>query len=67
MEPSTVDDIVQQLRWLPSDKLTLVADFVAALTRQEQEPDQYALLLATESSLREDWDRPEEDAAWARL
>jgi hypothetical protein len=66
MEPATLSSLEEQLRALPPNKLALVARFVASLAGL---PDDEGLLLliAAESSLRKDWDRPEEDEAWDHL
>ena len=45
---------------LPSPRRALV-------TILEEAPHLYDTALLSEAALREDWDRPEEDAAWAYL
>ncbi|WIG59090.1 MAG: hypothetical protein OJF49_001837 [Ktedonobacterales bacterium] len=67
MEPVTVERIEEQLRRLPADKLAVVFDFVSYLATREHDASVLATMLVAESSLRKDWDRPEEDAAWADL
>ncbi len=62
METVTLEQIEELLRRLPPDKLAIVLDFVSYLSQQEHRDIHYALL-AAESTLRKDWDRPEEDAA----
>lgn len=59
--------IEEELRRLPPEKLAVVLDFVSYLTARQQQGDARDLLLAAETALRKDWDRPEEDAAWAHL
>jgi len=66
METVTLEQIEEQLRRLPPEKLAVVLDFVSYLSQQEHTDARYALL-ASESALRKDWDRPEEDAAWSNL
>ena len=70
----TIDQIDDRLQKLPPEKLTVVYDFVSYLLEREQAPLFAATdsgvretLLAAEAVLRRDWDRPEEDAAWAHL
>jgi hypothetical protein len=67
MESVTLDRVEEQLRRLPPEKLALVAEFISTLTTVEDRDDLHDLLLAAETSLRKDWDSPEEDAAWAHL
>ncbi len=68
METITIDQIEEQLRRLPPEKLPLVAEFIAALTADmPDDSDARHLLLAAETSLRKDWDTPEEDEAWRDL
>jgi hypothetical protein len=65
----TIADITERLRQLPAEKLTVVYDFVSYLLEREagEMSQTRALMLASEAVLRRDWDRPEEDAAWANL
>ncbi len=65
MESATIAYIEEQLRQLPPEKLAVVLDFVSYLAEREQSAELLETMLAAESSLRKDWDRPEEDAAWA--
>jgi len=68
MEPATIAQIEEQLRRLPEDKLSVVLDFVSYLAeRQHLSGEHLPEMLAAETALRKDWDRPEEDAAWANL
>lgn len=67
MEPVTIEQIEERLRRLPPEKLAVVLDFVSYLSMREEETLAQPAMLAAESSLRKDWDRPEEDAAWANL
>jgi hypothetical protein len=70
----TITDIEERLRQLPPDKLTVVYDFVSYLMERDRadllpdgDADARATMFASEAVLRRDWDRPEEDAAWAHL
>ena len=74
MQVVTVPQIAEQLHKLPGDKLIIVYDFVsqllgrkAELTLRESVSEAYQTMLASEAVLRRDWDRPEEDEAWADL
>jgi hypothetical protein len=67
MEQITVVQIEEKLRELPPDKLAVVYDFVSYLAEREPSSEAYQTMLASESVLSRDWDRPEEDAAWSRL
>jgi len=70
----TIDQIDERLRQLPPEKLSVVFDFVSYLA--ERDSGQFAeafateafhAMVASEATLAKDWDRPEEDAAWADL
>lgn len=70
----TIAEIDQRLRQLPPEKLPVVYDFVSYLLERDvadllagDQSDARATMLASEAVLRRDWDRPEEDAAWAHL
>jgi len=68
MQPVTIDLIEAQLKRLPPEKLSVVYDFVAYLAeRQQATSESLQTMLASELSLAQDWDRPEEDTAWANL
>ena len=74
METITVDQIDERLRGLSPQKLSAVHDFISHLTARgagDHGPlgssDAWQTMLATEAILRRDWDRPEEDVAWAYL
>lgn len=56
------------------EKLIVVYDLVSYLLerdsadlRADADTDARATMLAAEAVLRRDWDRPEEDEAWAHL
>jgi hypothetical protein len=74
METVAIPQITERLQKLPTDKLTVVYDFVSYLLERETEqtsPERFSeafqTMLASEAVLRRDWDRPEEDEAWASL
>jgi len=70
----TIDQIDERLRQLPPDELTVVYDFVFYLADRGADAklaptpsEAFQLMQASGSALARDWDRPEEDAAWADL
>jgi len=66
MDNVTISQIEEQLRLLPPEKLAVVFDFVFYLARRQMD-SAYQTMLASESALRRDWQKPEEEAAWASL
>lgn len=68
-----VSQITERLEKLPRDKLSVVYDFVSYLLDRETDQPQphhsgaFHTMLASEAVLARDWDRPEEDTAWADL
>ena len=67
MAAVSIADIEDRLRRLSPEELGSVYDFVAYLADRRQAADALATMLASEPMLRRDWNRPEEDAAWADL
>ncbi len=74
MASVTITEIDERLRHLPPEKLSVVYDFVSYLLERdltdlltETDMDSRATTLVSEDVLRRDWDRPEEDSAWAHL
>jgi len=73
MQVAMIPQITERLQELPADKLVVVYDFISYLlnleTGQLQKGSSETLqtMLASEAVLRRDWDRPEEDIAWANL
>jgi hypothetical protein len=74
MPAVTIAEIDERLQHLSPDKLIVVYDFVSYLLERDladllmdADTDARATMLASEAVLRRDWDRPEEDAAWAHL
>ena len=62
-----IAEITQRLRELPEEKLAVVYEFVNRLAKDREMSEGFKTMLASEAVLRRDWDRPEEDAAWADL
>jgi len=74
MQTVAVPQITKRLQDLPAEKLIVVYDFVSYLieretaqTLPERFSEAFQTMLASEAVLRRDWDRPEEDEAWASL
>jgi hypothetical protein len=74
MQTVTIAKITESLQTLPAEKLAVVYDFVSYLREQELKRvlsetgmKTVDLMFASESILSRDWDRPEEDVAWANL
>jgi hypothetical protein len=73
MQIVTLPQLNERLKQLPPDKLAVVYDFVAYLSERnlslklQETSEAYQTLLASEEVLQRDWDRPEEDEAWADL
>jgi hypothetical protein len=73
MQAGMIPQITARLYKLPTDKLAVVYDFVSYLLDREtgQHPEElseaFQTMLASEAVLQRDWDRPEEDIAWANL
>ncbi|MEX2138364.1 MAG: hypothetical protein WD894_03835 [Pirellulales bacterium] len=74
MPSVTIAQIDERLQRLPREKLAVVYDFVSYLLERDVADLLTAgnssardTMLASEAVLRRDWDRPEEDAAWAHL
>lgn len=67
MQTITVAQIEERLRQLPADKLEVVFDFVSYLAERQLTLGPFQTMLASEAVLRRDWERPEEEAAWAHL
>ena len=67
MATVTIRQIEQQLQQLSPEQLASVFDFVSYLAERRLSSSPLSTMLASEAVLRRDWDRPEEDAAWADL
>jgi hypothetical protein len=55
----------REIEKIPDHKIQEVLDFVQFLLEKEKE--QLNISLASEPSLRKDWEKPEEDEAWKHL
>jgi hypothetical protein len=58
--------VEEQLRRLSPEQLNAVYDFVSFLAERRASRS-LTTMLASESVLSRDWNRPEEDAAWSDL
>ncbi len=74
MQTVSIPQIVERLQILSGERLAVVYDFVSYLTEKETEQklepplsEAFQTMLASEPVLRRDWERPEEDIAWADL
>jgi hypothetical protein len=67
MSAVTIPQIEERLRELSPEELGSVYDFVSYLAERRLSASTLSTMLASEPVLRRDWDRPEEDAAWADL
>jgi hypothetical protein len=74
MQTVTIPQILDRLQRLSGDKLAVVYDFVSYLSERdvsyimrESALSSRECLIASEDVLRRDWERPEEEAAWANL
>jgi hypothetical protein len=74
MQTVAISEITERLQELSNDKLAIVYDFVSYLAEREKRralPERFSeafqTMLASEAVLRRDWERPEEDIAWANL
>jgi len=74
MQTVAISQITERLQELPADKLVVVYDFVSYVAEREARqalPERFSeafqTMLASEAVLQRDWDRPEEDIAWANL
>jgi hypothetical protein len=63
---STQELINKEVENLPEPLQREVYNFVRSL-REKSGDESFNGLLLSESALRQDWDTPEEDAAWANL
>ena len=62
-----IAEITERLRALPEDKLAVVYQLVDRLAQGGEMSESFRTMLASEAVLSRDWNRPEEDAAWADL
>lgn len=74
MQPTTIPQITRHLQLLSAEKLDVVYDFVSFLLERQPEQqentedsDIFQTMLVSEAVLRQDWERDEEERAWANL
>ena len=74
MQTVTIPQIVERLQQLSDERLLVVYDFVSysadragGQTGIEGTSEAWQTMVASEAVLRRDWERPEEDRAWADL
>ncbi len=67
MATGMIRQIEERLQRLSPEQLVSVLDFVSDLADRDLRSRALSTMLASEPVLRRDWDRPEEDAAWADL
>ncbi len=67
MEQVSIERIKAQLWKLSPEKLEIISDFVSYLAERQQEVNSSETMVASELVLARDWNRPEEDDAWADL
>ncbi len=74
MQTVTIPQIVERLQQLSDERLLVVYDFVSYLADRAGEQasiegtsEAWQTMVASEAVLRRDWERPEEDRAWADL
>ena len=74
MQTVTIPQIVERLQQLSDERLLVVYDFVSYLADRggehagiEGTSEAWQTMVASEAVLRRDWERPEEDRAWADL
>jgi len=74
MPTITIPQIVERLQQLSGERLLVVYDFVSYLADREGQQgsiegtsESWQTMVASEAVLRRDWERPEEDRAWADL
>ena len=58
--------IADRIQRLAPDRLREVIDFLEFI-ESKSDSEAFETMLASERSLANDWDTPEEDAAWAKL
>ena len=66
MTTTNLEAIEERLRTLPPEKLAVVYDFVSYLA-EGCTKSALETMIASEAVLARDWNRPEEEEAWADL
>jgi hypothetical protein len=67
MPTVTVEQVEEEIRKLPPEKLAAVAQFISALAEVPGADDADVAMKLSEDALRRLWDTPEEDKAWSHL
>jgi hypothetical protein len=67
MPTVTLEQVQQEIRKLPPEKLAAVAQFISSLADETSPNDADVAMKLSEDALRRLWDTPEEDEAWAHL
>ncbi|MBN1366123.1 MAG: DUF2281 domain-containing protein [Syntrophaceae bacterium] len=58
--------LLQEIENIPEDIIKETVDFLRFL-KQQRKAESMEITLASESSLKKDWLKPEEDEAWQNL
>jgi hypothetical protein len=67
MPTVTLEQLQEEIRKLPPEKLAAVAQFISTLGDEAGPGDADVAMKLSEDALRRLWDTPEEDEAWAHL
>ncbi|MBF0118648.1 MAG: DUF2281 domain-containing protein [Desulfobacterales bacterium] len=72
MKTVTINNLTQQIKQLPYDKLVVVYDFVSFILEKNLNPveiksEAFQTMAASEMVLGKDWESAEEEQAWANL
>ena len=62
---SKIEEVIEEMNGLPDPALAEVLDFLKHLKARVPHVDEATIL--AETSLRKDWLKPDEDAAWQHL
>jgi hypothetical protein len=61
------DEIIKKIENIPEQYLTKILDFIQIIELKDKVDNVLDTSLVSESSLKKDWLRPEEDEAWQDL
>lgn len=64
---SIKDLIIKEIEKIPEKQLTEVLDYIRSLEEGRAFEEKIGTAIASETSLKKDWLRPEEDKAWKDL
>ena len=67
MATDLLERVKEQLRGLSQQKLRAVAEFVDFVSARQEASDVDLAMRLSQDALRQLWDHPEEDGAWADL